>query len=140
MIKTTKRIIFIIPIIVILFAILSIYLLYFYNTDENSIDMDVFRNMASNATCSDINNKLFIIDNQLVFWVKEGNCADASYEYTLFGSNTNEIICKKFDSIIGPQEQCFDDEFQEMFQILIDNLDADDLGLDTNHKITEIIF
>lgn len=136
----TKRIIYIIAIIVILFAILSIYITYLYNADENSIDLDVFRNMASNATCSDIDNKLYIIDNQLVFWITEGNCADASYSYTLFGSNPDEILCKKFDSIIGPQEQCFDDEFQEIFQIILDNLDAYDLGLENNHQVSEILF
>jgi len=127
-------------VIVILFAIIGIYIIYFYETDETSIELDVFRNMASNATCSDISNKLFVIDNQMVFWAIEGNCPDASYEYTLYGINPDEIICKKFDSIAGPQEQCNDKEYQEIFQIIIDNIDTNDLGLGVNHIVSEIYF
>ena len=139
MISKTKSIIFI-AIIVILFVIVGIYLIYFYETDETSIEFDVFKNMARNTTCADITNKLFIIDNQILFWVVEGNCPDASYSYTLFGNNPDEILCKRYDSIVGPQEQCNNDNYQEIFQIIIDNIDTDNLGLDATHKVSEISF
>ncbi|MFE3845420.1 hypothetical protein ACFL1L_00980 [Thermoplasmatota archaeon] len=137
MIKKTKWIL-ITAVVIILFSIAGIYIIYVYETDETSIELDVFRDMAKNASCSDIANKLFVIDNQMVFWIIEGNCPDASYSYTLFGNNPDEILCKKFDSIAGPQEQCLNDDSQEIFQIIIDNIDADNLGLNTNYKITEI--
>ena len=108
--KKTKLAIIILAIAVILFFIIGIYVTYFSET-ESIIEMDVFRNIASNATCSDITNELFLINNQMVFWVTEGNCPDASYAYTLFGNNPNEILCKKHDSIAGPQEQCYDEGF-----------------------------
>ena len=139
MIKRTKWII-IVALVVILFSIIGIYIMYFYETDETSIELNVFRDMANNATCSDITNKLFLIDNKNVFWIVEGNCPDASYSYTLFGTTPEDIICKLYDSIAGPQEQCFDNNFQEIFQIIVDNINSDDLGLGNNHEISEIIF
>ena len=139
MINKTKSII-IISIVVILFIIVGIYIIYFYETDESFIELNIFKNMAKNASCADITNKLFVIDNQMVFWSVEGNCPDASYTYTLYGRNPDEILCKKFDSIAGPQQRCNNKDYQEIFQIIIDNLDADNLGLDNNHKVTEINF
>jgi hypothetical protein len=140
MIKKTKWMIIIVTIAVILFAIVGIYAIYFSETEEISIELDDFRNVASNATCADITNELFVIDNQIVFWAIEGNCLDASYAYTLFGNTPNEILCKRYDSIAGPREQYYDEGYQEIFQIIIDNLNADDLGLGGNHKVTEILF
>lgn len=137
MIRKT-RLLLISLVAIILFALVCVYIFYFYESDGTSIELDEFQNMAINATCSDIANKLFVIDNQLVFWIVEGNCPDASYSYTLFGNNPDEILCKKFDSIAGPQEQCFNESYQDIFQIMIDNIYSDDLGLDPNHKITEI--
>lgn len=137
MIRKT-RLLLISLVAIILFALVCVYIFYFYESDGTSIELDEFQNMAINATCSDIANKLFVIDNQLVFWIVEGNCPDASYSYTLFGNNPDEILCKKFDSIAGPQEQCFDESYQEIFQIISNNKDAEDLGLNKNHKITEI--
>ena len=124
--------------IVIFFIIVGYYSFNLSEKEETSIELNIFRNIARNATCADITNKLFLIDNQMVFWITEGNCADASYAYTLFGSNPDEIVCKRFDSIAGPQEQCNDEYFLDIFLIIIDNLDADNLGLDGNYKITEV--
>jgi hypothetical protein len=140
MMKKTDWIIIIVAIAVILFAISGIYAIYFSETEKVSIELDVFRNMARNSTCTDITNDLFIIDNQMVFWATEGNCADASYAYTLFGSHPNEILCRKYDSIAGPQEQCYNIDFQEIFQIIINNLNANNLGLSRNYNVTEILF
>jgi len=138
MIKKTKWIIIIVTIAVILFATIGIYAMYFFEKEEISIELDIFKNLARNATCSDITNELFVIDNQMVFWITEGNCPDASYVYTLFGSNPNEILCKRYDSIAGPQEKCYKEDFHYIFQIIIDNPNDDNLGLDQNHQVTKI--
>ena len=126
--------------ILILIAAVSIFILYFYETDETSIELDNFRDIARNATCADITNNLFVIDNKMVFWVVEGNCPDASYTYTLYGDNPDEIYCKKYDSIAGPQEQCNNEDYQEIFQIITDNLDNGNLGLDENYKVIKVNF
>jgi hypothetical protein len=136
MIRKTRWLL--ISIVVIIISLICVYTFYFYESDETYFELDELRYMASNATCSDITNKMFVIDNQFVFWIVEGNCPDASYSYTLFGNSPDEILCKRFDSIAGPQEQCIDESYQEIFQIICDNKDAEDLGLDKNHKITEI--
>jgi uncharacterized protein YpmB len=137
MVNKTKWTI-IITIAIILIAAIIIFILYFYKTDETSIELDNFKDIARNATCADITNNLFIIDNKMVFWVVEGNCPDASYTYTLYGKSPDEIYCKKYDSIAGPQEKCNNDDYQEIFQIITDNLDANNLGLDENYKVTEV--
>ena len=137
--KQTKWIL-IITIAILLIAIVSIYIFYYYESDETSIELDNFKDMAKNAICADITNNLFAIDNKMVFWMVEGNCPDASYTYTLYGMNPDEIYCKKYDSIAGPQEQCNNVDYQEIFQIITDNLDTDNLGLDENYKVTEVNF
>ncbi len=128
----------IITIAIIIIAAMSIFIFFFYETDETSIELDNFKDMARNATCADITNKLFIIDNKMVFWVVEGNCPDASYTYTLYGKSPEEIFCKKYDSIAGSQEKCNNDDYQEIFQKITDNFDTNNLGLDENHKVTEV--
>jgi hypothetical protein len=130
----------IITIAIILIAAVSIVILYFYETDETSLELNVFKDIARDATCADITNNLFVIDNKMVFWVVEGNCPDASYTYTLYGKSPDEIYCKKYDSIAGPQEQCNNEDYQEIFQIITYNLDDDNLGLDEDYKVTEINF
>ncbi len=126
--------------IIIFLITIGIYLIYFNEKDENSIDYNIFKNMAKNTTCADIKNKLYDIDNQIVFWAVEGNCPDASYSYTLFGKTPEEIICERYDSIAGPIQDCNDESYMNIFQIIIDNLDSDNLGLNGTHKVTEISF
>ena len=74
---------------VILFALFGIYAIYFSEPGEISLELDDFRMVVNNATCADITNELFVIDNQIVFWVTEGNCPDASYTYPLFDNTPN---------------------------------------------------
>ena len=138
--ETKTKWIIIITIMIILIAAVSIFILYFYETDETSLELEDFKDIARNAICGDITNNLFVIDNKMVFWVVEGNCPDASYTYTLYGENPDKIYCKKYDSIAGPQEQCNNEDYQEIFQIIIDNLDNDNLGLDENYKVTKVNF
>ena len=130
----------IITIVIILIAAMSIFILYFYETDETSLELNKFKDIARNASCADITNNLFVIDNKIVFWVVEGKCPDASYTYTLYGENPNEIYCKKYDSIAGPQEQCNNEDYQEIFQIITDKLGTDNLGLDETYKVTTVNF
>jgi uncharacterized protein YpmB len=125
---------------IILIAVVSIYVFYYNELDETSLELDNFKDIARNASCADITNNLFVIDNKMVFWVVEGNCLDASYTYTLYGNSSDEIYCKKYDSIAGPQEQCNNVDYQEIFQIITENLENDNLGLDENFKVTEVNF
>ena len=137
--ENKTKLILLITIIIILIAAGSIFIFYFYETDETSIELDDFKDIARNAICADITNNLFVIDNEMVFWVVEGNCPDASYTYTLYGDNPDEIYCKKFDSIAGPQEQCNNEDYQEIFYTIINNLNDDNLGLESI-RVSEVNF
>ena len=39
----------------------------------------------------------------MVLWQVGGNCSDASYSYTLFGTTVDEVLCSYSDSIAGPR-------------------------------------
>ena len=124
-------------IILIIFSIsFGIFILYNFYSNEPEINLDFFREMAENKTsCSDIRNDLYLIDENIVFWIVEGSCSDASYSYTLFGENPQKILCKAFDSIAGPQETCNDEEYREIFNVLTNNVDVYNFGLNNTHKV-----
>lgn len=110
--------------------------MYNFYSNEPEINLDFFREMAENETsCSDIRNELYLIDENLVFWIVEGSCSDASYSYTLFGENPQKILCKVFDSIAGPQEICNDEKYLEIFNVLTSKIDVYNFGLDDTHKV-----
>ncbi|MFQ6613128.1 MAG: hypothetical protein ACE5D2_08535 [Fidelibacterota bacterium] len=109
------------------------------NPDTDDLDPEPFRELARNADCADIVNRLFLIDGKMVFWNKEGNCADAAYTRTLFGKTTDEVLCYIRDSIAGIQTAC-QASSQEMFNTIISNLNQAELGLGKNHQVEEIPF
>jgi len=133
-----KMLYVVIFVIILLFLILLFYV--FHEKDKISINKDDFKDLALNANCADKTNDLFIIDNKMVLWIVEGNCSDASYSYTLFGNNTSIILCKEFDTIAGPKRECFNDDYKDIFQIIIENIDTNDFGLGLNHKVEKILF
>lgn len=118
-------------IIIISFNILS------NNKLSTDIELSFFIKMAENKTdCSDIRNELYLINDDIVFWIVEGSCSDASYSYTLYQDNTENILCQLFDSIAGPQEIC-NEEFQDLFRILTNNIDVKDFGIGKSYSITQ---
>jgi hypothetical protein len=124
---------------IIAIVILCIGVIYTYNSFniDSEINLDNFNEMAKNeTTCSDIRNELYLINDNLVFWIVEGSCSDASYSYTLFEDKPETVLCKVFDSIAGPQEFCNNEEYQDLFNILTDNIDNENFGLNNNYKIT----
>ena len=70
---------------------------------SNSIDAAPFIAKARNASCSSIKNSLVILDCSMVLWQVRGNCSDASYSYTLFGTTVDDVLCSYSDSIAGPR-------------------------------------
>ena len=107
---------------------------------STSIDLTSFQQMARESPCADIRNRLFLVDGQLVFWEREGNCADAAYEQRLFGSTPDDLLCEAYDSIAGPIRNCQDERYSEIFERMIENLDRPDLGLGPEHQVQPIPF
>ena len=90
--------------------------------------------------CADIRNRLFLIDDQWVFWDQAGNCADASYAETLYGSSPDEVLCNAHDSIAGPMKHCTDPQHLDLFNTITAHLDQPDLGLGSDHTVEPIPF
>ncbi|EKD49491.1 MAG: hypothetical protein ACD_63C00125G0009 [uncultured bacterium] len=101
------------------------------------VNLESFKKLARGAVCADKKNELFLIDGRLVFWTTQGNCNDSSYSSVLFEGNVDNEVCSYGDSIAGPMETC-DDEYKELFQRILSNLDASDLGLGDEHKVEAI--
>lgn len=105
-----------------------------------ALNREEFVKLARGASCSDIRNRLFVIDDKQVFWDRAGNCPDNGHAETLFGSSSAEVLCTSVDSIAGPVTKCNDPSARALFDTLIQNLDKRDLGLGTAHKLEAIDF
>ncbi len=107
---------------------------------KSSVDLAPFKAMAKGGGCADIRNRLFLIDDKLVFWDTQGNCADAAYDQTLYGSAPDQILCTFHDSIAGPVNKCQDEQYRNLFDTMVANLDKADLGLGSGHTVQQISF
>ena len=99
-----------------------------------------FSAMAREGVCADTRNRLFVIDGKSVFWDRAGNCADAAYAQTLYGSSPQALLCSAGDSIAGPQSSCTDASVRPLFDTIVTHLDQDDLGLGAGHKVEQLRF
>jgi hypothetical protein len=96
--------------------------------------------MAQNATCADTRNWLFLVDDQQVFWDRAGTCADAGFSQTHYGTTTNTVLSEHYDSVAGPVTQYQDENYRVMFDTMVANLDAADLGLGQGHSVQSVSF
>jgi hypothetical protein len=104
------------------------------------VELDSFRELARNAPCANIDNRLFLIDEVVLFWTREGSCYDNWYEHALFGETPEKVMCQLHDSIAGPVYTCNDSTYKGMFWTMVHNLDREDLGLGPNHTVESIHF
>jgi hypothetical protein len=119
-------------------VIIGIVLAVIFTGGGSQVDLSGFRQMAGQAPCADLANRLFVIDDQFVFWERRGNCADASFEQQLFGTTADELLCERHDSIAGPIERCPEPEFEPMFLTIVANLEQPDLGLGPERKVVQV--
>lgn len=99
---------------------------------------DEFIKLARGASCADLANRLYIIDGKQVFWLRAGNCADASYSHVLYGLTPQNEQCSVSDSIAGPRTACKDESQRALIETITRNLDKPDLG--TGRKVEYIVF
>jgi hypothetical protein len=107
---------------------------------RSAVDLGPFKKIARAGGCADIRNRLFLIDDQLVFWDRAGNCADAAYGETLYGSTPDQVLCDSHDSIAGPMKNCPDERYRDTFDTMTANLDKRDLGLGPGHTVQPVPF
>ncbi|MFZ6799624.1 hypothetical protein [Undibacterium sp. Di24W] len=98
-----------------------------------------FINLAKDASCANIKNRLFVIDQKQVLWDKAGSCADAAYSQTLYGATPQTLLCSNADSIAGPRLTCSDTNNESLFKTMLGNLDKADLGLGSQHQVQQIM-
>jgi hypothetical protein len=111
-----------------------------FGSSSSAIDLAPFKERARASGCADIRNRLFLIDDQYVFWDVAGNCADASYGETLYGSTPDQVLCVLHDSIAGPMKECQDERYRAMFDTITANLDKPDLGLGPERTVRPVRF
>jgi hypothetical protein len=109
-------------------------------TSEN--DLAPFKAMAAGAACDDIRNRLFLIDDRMVFWDREGQCTDGHYTLALYDRERIEtFLCERSESIGGPNTtQCTVESSRAMFETMIQHLDDPQLGLGPGHTVEPIPF
>lgn len=101
-------------------------------------DLAPFIERAQQASCADVRNRLFVIDEELIFWDQAGTCADATYDRTLFGRTPEDVLCFDRDSVGGPVRDFPDERFRDLFETMIDKLEAPDLGLGAGHTVRPV--
>lgn len=95
---------------------------------------------AKSAECADISNRLFVIDEKLVFWDRRGECPDNRYSYELRDLSTDAMVCNVRDTFGGPLGECSSPELQSLLNVMSANLGRTDLGLGSTHKIQAVSF
>ena len=101
-------------------------------------DWAPFVESARGAACSDVRNRLFVIDDALVFADRAGSCPDASYREVLFGRTVDEVLCEKHDSIAGPMKKCSEPGYESLFETVTTHLEEGDLGLGASHTVQQL--
>jgi len=94
-----------------------------------------FIDNARNAVCADVRNRLFVIDDRLVFWDRAGSCPDNAYGATLFGDTVTDVLCYFGDSIAGPMKRCPVTGYEAMFATMTTHSDDPGLGLGPEHSV-----
>lgn len=108
---------------------------------QHAIYLEPFKELARGSSCADKSNRLFLIDDRLVFWDRDSHCADAAYARILYVGSVDHVVCDLHDSIAGPQRNCREpDADTKLFDIMIENLEAPDLGLGSEHTVKPIEF
>lgn len=106
----------------------------------DTIDLGPFVQLAEQSSCAQVRNELFLINRRMVYWHREGNCPDAAYEQTLFGKTTDVVYCRRHDSAAGPLRTCEPGPYSLMFDTILANPDAPDLGLGVDYLVETITF
>jgi hypothetical protein len=96
--------------------------------------------MARVEPCSDIRNRLFVLDDRMVIWDRVGNCRDNGSSLVLYGANVEAVLCSSVDTIAGLVTSCKDEAHRPLFDILRKNLDRPDLGLGGAHTLKIVDF
>ncbi len=103
---------------------------------SSAIDLQPFIQMAKQADCARDQNRLYVIDGEMVLWERQDSgCADASYSIVLYGASPDEQLCRIGNSIAGPMMSCEDESVQPLFETIVAHTGDADLGLGSEHTV-----
>lgn len=94
--------------------------------------------------CVDLRNRVLFIQGvadpqeRYTLLDQAGSCADASYRQVLYGSGGEDVLCSMMDTIAGPQKNCLHTAYQPMFDTIVANLAAPDLGLGAAYIVGQV--
>lgn len=94
--------------------------------------------LASQSPCANGGNRLFSIDQRFVFWDRGASCQDQVLR--LYGTDASRPLCVFVDSARGPHTSCTDPSARAMFDTILRNRQAADLGLGAFHAVAPIAF
>jgi predicted amidohydrolase YtcJ len=100
--------------------------------------LEAFQALARSAQCADQRNRLFLIDDRLVFWDRAGGCYDARFAQVLYAGTVDSVLCSYRDSFAGHQKVCPVSGYSKLFETILANLRKPDLGLGRAHTVKPI--
>jgi hypothetical protein len=106
-----------------------------YNVENivSKSDVAKIKKIMTRELCSDLKNCLYVINDSYCFWIREGKCSDNSYSYSLYGPKV-KLLCYQRETIAGIDKKC-NKESEKMFTTIIDNLQKENLGLESSIKV-----
>ena len=117
-----------------------------YGDREHCVDASIspelnataFIAIAKEASCANLRNRLFVIDQKHVFWDKASSHPNAAFSQVLYGNTPQIILCSSADSARGPRTFYNDEDYRTLFETIVQNLDKPDLGLNSWHQVQQV--
>jgi len=103
---------------------------------DTPLDTGPFIALASKAPCPSTGNRLFAIDQKYVYWDRGASCADQVQR--LYGTDAGKPLCVHVHSATGPYTSCSDASARALFDIILANRQAADLGLGAGRVVAQI--
>lgn len=104
-----------------------------------------YRDIAmQTAGCAQTRNRLLRIDHRtqgdtdLVLLDQAGTCADAAYRQVLYGATPANVLCSNAQTIAGPVKNCAATQYTSLFDTILANSGAADLGLGPEYVVVAI--
>ena len=148
-----KQLLIVISIPAVLFIIFVVYQSFssFQRNElikKTGFNIEGFRELNANSNCQDKSrNRLYLIDNKLVFWLVETSTCSLEHS-NLYGLNVYDLKCQDIGGPLNSPTLCPGNaEYEDLFKKLINNkykyhrgvYEGDDnLGLGTDHKVERL--
>ena len=107
------------------------------NTELTSINIEPFKEYLKAQPAVHL-GQIYIIDDKLVFIKWSGLSSDASYGYQLFGQTKAELYASTTDSIAGPRITYNNPQYKDLFDKILVNPEAKDLGLGADYSVKSV--